>query len=273
MRAAALVAAAVLASGCVATVATTPSPPPGPLTLDVFEGSLAPYGEWIVLPGYGRAWRPTQVRIGWRPYLYGEWVWTEEGWFWATDEPWGWATFHYGRWLFDPTSGWVWIPGFTWGPAWVAWRAGDGLVGWAPLPPGADVWWTDAFLPDPAWWLFVPEDRFVGVPAEQVIVAPQRLPAIFPRTRPAPPRRIVAGPAPPHGGPSPLEIEQRFRQPVRPARIVPVPTPDQARGRGDRDRVRTFRPAPAPGPSDPARPPAAPPPPPPPRREGERGGP
>ena len=31
--------------------------------------------------------------------------------------------------------GWCWIPGTTWGPAWVNWRWGGGYVGWAPMAP------------------------------------------------------------------------------------------------------------------------------------------
>ncbi|HXO42039.1 MAG TPA: DUF6600 domain-containing protein, partial [Thermoanaerobaculia bacterium] len=47
----------------------------------------------------------------------------------------GWATYHYGRWAYDSDYGWEWIPGYEWGPAWVAWRNGGGYIGWAPLPP------------------------------------------------------------------------------------------------------------------------------------------
>ena len=87
-------------------------------------------------------------------------------WTWVSDEPWGWATDHYGRWLFDRSYGWVWVPGPIWGPAWVVWRAGGGVVGWAPLPPGieassaADL---DVAL-DPSAFSFV-EERFLLEPA------------------------------------------------------------------------------------------------------------
>jgi len=60
---------------------------------------------------------------------------TEYGWTWVSYEPFGWATYHYGRWARDPRFGWLWIPGNTWGPAWVSWQHGGGYVGWAPLPP------------------------------------------------------------------------------------------------------------------------------------------
>ena len=49
---------------------------------------------------------------------------------------WGWAPFHYGRWIRDSYHGWVWIPGYEWGPAWVQWRYSNDYIGWAPLPPG-----------------------------------------------------------------------------------------------------------------------------------------
>jgi hypothetical protein len=32
-------------------------------------------------------------------------------------------------------TGWVWIPGSRWAPAWVSWRESSDHVGWAPLPP------------------------------------------------------------------------------------------------------------------------------------------
>ena len=31
------------------------------------------------------------------------------------------------------------MPGYTWAPAWVSWRYGDGYCGWAPLPPDSFV--------------------------------------------------------------------------------------------------------------------------------------
>jgi hypothetical protein len=67
--------------------------------------------------------------------LIGHWEWTDAGWSWASDEPWGYATYHYGRWFVDARQGWVWLPGTTYAPAWVAWRSGGGYVGWAPLGP------------------------------------------------------------------------------------------------------------------------------------------
>lgn len=100
-----------------------------------FEAPLAAHGSWVVVGSYGRCWRPAGVAVEWRPYCYGEWVWTDCGWYWASDEPWGWACYHYGYWVDDPVYAWVWVPGIEWAPAWVSWRAGAAYIGWAPLPP------------------------------------------------------------------------------------------------------------------------------------------
>ena len=73
----------------------------------------------------------------WRPYMDGYWAYTDVGYTWISYEDFGWATYHYGRWAKLADYGWVWFPGtdLEWGPAWVSWRYGTGVVGWAPLPP------------------------------------------------------------------------------------------------------------------------------------------
>ena len=100
-----------------------------------FEQPLSPYGRWVTVANYGRAWVPANVAQGWRPYTLGHWVWTDCGWAWVSDEAFGWATYHYGRWMLTAQFGWVWVPGSVWAPAWVDWRMGGGYIGWAPLPP------------------------------------------------------------------------------------------------------------------------------------------
>lgn len=101
-----------------------------------FHAPLEAHGGWIVVGSYGRCWRPAHVAWGWRPYCDGQWVWTDCGWYWDSDEPWAWACYHYGGWVYDSTYGWVWVPGIEWAPAWVSWRVGAGYIGWAPLGPG-----------------------------------------------------------------------------------------------------------------------------------------
>ena len=123
-----------------------------------FYNGLAPYGQWIQEPQYGYMWAPA-VEGDFRPYYTnGKWVMTEMGNLWASEYPWGWAAFHYGRWTYDSYYGWLWIPGGSWAPAWVSWRAGDGVFGWAPLGPGAAAGHSDAKHKCPAdWWVFLPQ--------------------------------------------------------------------------------------------------------------------
>jgi len=106
------------------------------ISFSVFYQELAPYGRWFEHPRWGWVWFPTAVDADWRPYTRGRWVWTaEHGWYWEAEEAFGWAVYHYGRWAYDEQYGWTWVPGTVWGPAWVAFREGDGYAGWAPLPP------------------------------------------------------------------------------------------------------------------------------------------
>ena len=127
---------------------TTPEPPPvepptdqpAEVTVNYFYDTLAPYGTWVNVDGYGRCWRPSVVvyNPGWQPYCdHGHWVYTDCGWYWSSDYSWGWAPFHYGRWFQIPRWGWCWMPDTIWGPSWVTWRYSDDYCGWAPLPPFA----------------------------------------------------------------------------------------------------------------------------------------
>lgn len=100
-----------------------------------FRAPLGVHGTWIEVSHYGHCWRPAGVAVEWRPYGDGQWIWTDCGWYWASDEPWAWACYHYGWWTLDSTYGWIWVPGVEWAPAWVTWRVGSGFCGWAPLPP------------------------------------------------------------------------------------------------------------------------------------------
>lgn len=125
------------------------------------ETHLAPHGEFVMLADFGRVWRPYHMAADWQPYTYGTWVYDNDDWLWQSDFEWGWAAFHYGRWAYDNHYGWVWVPGSTWGPAWVAWSYDDGYVGWAPLPPRA-VWVGSSWsIGIPARsWAYVPRGRF-----------------------------------------------------------------------------------------------------------------
>src|SRR6185295_14708019 len=47
-------------------------------------------------------------------------------------DAWAWPTHHYGRWGYA-SNAWFWIPGRTWGAAWVSWSFADDYVSWCPL--------------------------------------------------------------------------------------------------------------------------------------------
>ncbi len=73
------------------------------------------------------------------PYTNGQWVYTDAGWYFKAPTPYEERTSHYGRWVYDPAMGWVWVPGRVWAPAWVDWRENDGYVAWAPIPPSVYI--------------------------------------------------------------------------------------------------------------------------------------
>ncbi len=113
--------------------------PPTP-TFDYFQGQLTPYGHWIDVADVGACWVPAEASYpGWRPYVdAGHWEYTDAGWYWRSDYPWGEIAFHYGRWINDARTGfvWAWAPQYDWAPSWVCWRYAEagGCMGWAPLP-------------------------------------------------------------------------------------------------------------------------------------------
>ena len=123
--------------------------------------------------------RSTLVGDDFAPYATsGHWILTEYGWTWISDFGWGWAPFHYGRWLALAGRGWCWMPGTTWGPAWVSWRAGGGYVGWAPLPPrGVSV---AAGSAPHSPWRFAYATSLGG--AHPTYVSPRQVPGLFART-------------------------------------------------------------------------------------------
>ena len=136
-----------------------------------YEEDLRPYGQWVETTEYGRCWVPRERPSGWRPYTVGHWVNTSDGWCWNSEGPeeqWGVVTYHYGRWYEHPRHGWIWVPGTTWAPAWVAWREGGGYSGWAPLPPTVvvrdriDAVYVDRYVPADRY-VYV-ESRYVGEP-------------------------------------------------------------------------------------------------------------
>jgi hypothetical protein len=143
------------------------------VSLNFFYDNLSPYGNWIEVGDYGYCFQPNVAvsSSDWRPYADGYWAYTDVGWTWVSYEDFGWATYHYGRWTDLADYGWVWVPGYEWGPAWVSWRTGGDYVGWAPLPPGGNVYEGRAitgqvdvqFDIGPLYYNFV-DVRYIGEP-------------------------------------------------------------------------------------------------------------
>ena len=178
----------------------TPAAEPVDVSYNYFYSSLAPYGSWINIGGYGMCWQPTVVVVnrGWRPYCdRGRWVYTDCGWYWDSAYSWGWAPFHYGRWFQHQQWGWCWTPGTVWGPSWVSWRYTPGYCGWAPLPPAAHYQPGNGFMYQGRYagfgsgfglglnsYSFVPENRFCDPHPERHRVPPDHVAGFYHRTVP-----------------------------------------------------------------------------------------
>jgi hypothetical protein len=216
----------------------------------LFYGSLATHGEWIEM-GFGTVWRPHHVAHQWRPYMNGQWIWTDYGWYWNSYEPFGWATYHYGRWIYDDYYGWIWVPDDVWGPAWVEWRYDDDYVGWAPLPPYANfsisvgITFGQAWAAPVHYWNFVPCGDFSSAHVVNYIQPANEARRIFGRTRDGGTvrtidRRIV------NDGVGLDRIERRTREQIRKVEIVDRANPGEDRlvTRNERDRLEVYRPGP-----------------------------
>jgi len=175
-----------------------PGPPPTEVTTTYFNDTLAPYGSWIYVNGYGRCWRPSVCvyNPAWQPYCdHGHWVYTDCGWYWYSDYSWGWAPFHYGRWFQHPGMGWCWTPDTVWGPSWVTWRQSNGYCGWAPLPPfatyraGIGFFYRGASVSvgfnwglNPSCFAFVPTQFFCDPHPRRHCVSPGQITQVFNQT-------------------------------------------------------------------------------------------
>ena len=169
-----------LFAGVLALGAINPPHARAQVSVSFFYDNLSPYGEWVQDPDYGYCWHPLNVDDNWEPYTDGYWAYTDGGWTWVSYEDYGGIVYHYGRWAHIPGEGWVWVPGYTWAPAWVSWRSNDSYIGWAPLPPEAR-WhvgigfggWVDArFGMGPGFYSFVNVGDF-GAPALGAVILPR----------------------------------------------------------------------------------------------------
>jgi uncharacterized protein DUF6600 len=142
------------------------------VSVSFFYDELSPYGRWSDVGSYGTCWIPGGVDAGWQPYSNGEWIYTDYGWTWVSDDRWGGDPYHYGTWVFEPPYGWVWVPGTVWAPAWVTWSYSDSYVGWAPIPPSLSIsfggYSGPAVVVSQTHYVFVPVNRFTGVRVSSV---------------------------------------------------------------------------------------------------------
>lgn len=102
---------------------------------------------------------PTVVAAApvYRPYTNGQWIASDEGWYFKAPTPHEEIVHHYGRWAHSPAMGWVWVPGRVRSPAWVDWREDEDNIAWTPVPP--DVYVVNNVIePVPVY-----EDRYVVV--------------------------------------------------------------------------------------------------------------
>ncbi len=136
-----------------------------PETVRPYSATFDRYGSWRYDTSYGYVWYP-RVTAGWRPYYNGRWAsFPAFGWTWIGADAWAWPTHHYGRWGLSGGA-WFWIPGRTWGPAWVSWAYAPGYVSWCPLGwdnrPAigfAAGFYTGGYNPWNAWTV-IPRQRF-----------------------------------------------------------------------------------------------------------------
>ena len=150
-----------------------------PQDLRVYGNTFDRNGRWQYDTSYGYVWYPSVVP-GWRPYYHGYWEPIRHyGWTWIGADVWSWPTHHYGRWGHSG-GGWYWIPGRTFGAAWVSWGAADGYVSWCPL--GFDNRPVFAWSLGPGYpsrgWVVVPRTHFGirGSFVNRYAVSPHHIP-------------------------------------------------------------------------------------------------
>jgi Family of unknown function (DUF6600)/FecR protein len=209
-----------------------------PHDLYAYSSTFDHHGAWNYQAPYGNVWYPT-VAPGWQPYFYGYWSPVPAyGWTWVGYDAWAWPTHHYGRWGFA-AGRWFWVPGTTWGSAWVSWAAAPGYVGWCPVGYcGGSGFSFGVSFGSPWGWVVVSTPYFghgYRYPVHHHAIPPTTIPPRTPfvvqaRAPLAPP---AAGPhaipRPPAGGPGIRASAQPAtgRQPVTAPGVASSIAPNQ----------------------------------------------
>jgi hypothetical protein len=223
--------------------------PAAGVSFGLFYSNLSGYGEWIDIDGGTYAWRPSSIGVDWRPYWAGRWLWTDDGWYWDSDEPWAWATYHYGRWYNDDYYGWIWIPGYDWAPAWVEWRYGGDYIGWAPLSPYAifnmnfGIHYMRHWVTPYHYWAFVDCRYLTHSHVHEYVYRTENNTRFIGRTRTGGSVRFDNGRIVTRG-PNVAQVENRGNIRIDRTPMVDVNGRDDARLRrvGDRDQLGVYRP-------------------------------
>jgi hypothetical protein len=119
-----------------------------PQGLRDYRSDLDRNGTWQSVTYKGKPyklWRPAKVQEDWAPFTQGAWMDYDGDNAWVPDEPFGYVTMHYGNWIWVD-NGWFWAPpgaiiGISsecdscWFPGRVGWIYTDEDVGWFPLAP------------------------------------------------------------------------------------------------------------------------------------------
>jgi hypothetical protein len=261
-----------------------------PSDLQAYGSTFDRYGSWQYAAPYGYVWYPTAAP-GWRPYHYGRWSSVPAyGWTWIGIDPWSYPTHHYGRWGYARNA-WFWIPGRTWGAAWVSWGAAPNYVSWCPLGFNNRPVFALSVTSYDTWhqgggewfgWTVVPRSHFGGngyyanryaveprsLPSDTPFIVSSRPPANLPHQRG---RESAGGSRPSSVASRPLSVESRQPaagaiprreygngQPAAASRdsafgSQPANSDRIARPRADYGAPRLYRPAEAPAAPDTSR--------------------
>jgi hypothetical protein len=176
-----------------------------------------------------------------RPYTNGQWVATDEGWYFKAPTAHEEIVHHYGRWAYSPVMGWVWVPGRVRSPAWVDWREDDVNIAWTPVPPEVYVV-NNVIAPIPVY-----ESRYVVV-EKRYFVEPvvyqhvyidrvkikgmKKLKGIYVQNR------VIY-----NQGPQYVEIERFTGRPIAPYKVVTVKMNNDFRNTWiENNSIHTFAP-------------------------------
>jgi hypothetical protein len=135
----------------------------------------------------------------------------------VSDYEWGDVPYHYGTWFDDPRFGWVWVPGYTWAPAWVVFRTGPDYIGWAPVSPRFYVGGSWSYGAPASPFVFVPTRHFCEARVGRYVVPERQVRSIYGETRVAN-TLVVENNVVVNRGPDPRVIERASGR-----RLIQVP--------------------------------------------------